>query len=491
MSLSNDPLIEKKLELVRLRKLHQRRLLLAFDGLNPDAVPTEAQMSVLRDADTKVFWIVAANRSGKSQTGARVVAWWFNDNHPYMERPLEWGKGPLQILVVGRVGEQMTSELWERKLKPFLKPGDYKEVRIGNDLKRVINLKNNNTIIFLSHHDAANAREKVQAFTSHVVWLDEMPDDAGIVTELFVRTISGGGRLYATFTPLLKNEEIRRIIEMDSPGARKIQLKMLDNPVYRGREAEVEQQMRAMCSSEAEFRARMYGDWYAGDSRVFSYDHHRNRLPPPVDYDQAWRHVAVVDPSASGLTGFVLAAEDPSNGHWYVVKAIYLKGEAAYELVGHVEAETAGYNVVLRLTDCNPAGFYKEAARRNLRWVPYTEKQDRKLETIGLANTWLAQSRVFVTPAAFRLEEELVLCSWSEKNPDKIAGASKYHLTDCFRYLLDRIPRWDPETRLVMTPTQELRQAWRAKQDRQTKAAQMKLIQRRNQWKPRRSGSPW
>lgn len=473
-------LAAKKLELARLRRALADKLRYAFDGLVPDSRPTPAQLAILQNADDLIMWIVAANRSGKSQLGGRAVSWWFDNAHPYMERPVEWGTGPLQILVVGRLGEQMESELWEKKIKPFLKPGTYKTVKIGNILQRVEH-RNGNRMIFLSHHDALHAREKVQAFTANVVWLDEMPDHAGLVTELVMRVLASKGRLYGTFTPLIRNEEIRKIVDSPAPGVRKYQLSMLDNPIYAGREAEVAAQVRAACANEDEFRARMYGDWYAGDQRVFAYDLVRNRRDLPAHYVAgAWRHVAVVDPSASGKTGLVVGAEDPATGQWYVVKAKYLQGKSAYELVEEVERELVGYRLVLRLCDCNPAGFYKEAARRGLSWIPYTEKADRKLETIDKTNSALLESRLLLTPAAVTLEEELVTCAWSDRNPDKIINASRYHTVDCLRYLVDRRPDFDPQHAVPLTETQELRQSWKRKQQQQA----LTLIQRRtNPWK--------
>lgn len=485
---TTDSSIEAKLELARLRRHLKSKLVLAFDGLVPDSKPTPVQESILKDAETQFFWILGGSRSGKSTTGGRIISWFFNDCHPYMERPKEWGKGPLQLLVVGRLVEQMESELWEKKIRPFVNDTDIQIVRIGGSLQRVVNRRNGNRIIFLSHHDAKNAREKIQAFTAHVAWLDEMPDDVGLVTELMFRVMSTRGRFYATFTPLLKNEEIRKIVDTDVPGSRKIKLSMLDNPVYRGREAEVEAQARAHCNSDAEFRARMYGDWWYGTSRVFVYDRARHWQFLPAHYTtQGWRHLAVLDPAASGLAGLTVWGEDPQTGRWYNVVAKYLKGAAAFDLFNMAEAEVAPFQGagLLRRCDCNPAGFYKEAARRGIPWLAYTEKNDRKLETVDKFNTNLLSGKMCLTPASMHFEEELVKATWSERDPNKIQGSSQYHLCDTARYAADVLPEWDPRNQVVFTQTQEIRQTWKTRLAVKAKAIadqRYKITQRRNQW---------
>lgn len=480
----------KRLELANLqRELAQARRV-AFDGANLASRPTPMQDSVLKDATTRVFWLVCANRSGKSQLGSRVVTWWFNNEHPYMERPAEWGDGPLQILVVGRVGEQITSELYEKKIKPFLMPGTYKEVRIGNELKRVENKKNGNRIIFFSHHDAANAREKVQAFTANVVWLDEMPDDAGLISELLMRVLTTNGRLYATFTPLIRNEDIRRMVDQPRDSARKVSLLILDNPVFKGREKEIESEIRANCASEDEFRARMYGEWYHGDTRVFAYYSSRHR-GIPENYDPSWRHIAVLDPAASGYAGLIIGAENPDTGKWVIVKAKYLQGSSAVELLATVEQEIVGVNIVAKWCDCNPAGFHKESSRQGKRWRPYTDKGDRKLELINKVNIWLGHDRFLVAPAAYRLEDEMAKCAWSDRNSDKIVNASSYHLLDCLRYLLDVVPEWRPGIRESATPTQMLRREWQQKRQARVLARNLQMVNRSGFWGPKSAPGYW
>lgn len=472
----------KQIELAKLKRLHKHQLSLAFDPFDPTSRPTAKQLQIMQDVKHRAHFVIAGNRSGKTATGGRIVSWYFAGNHPHVDVEALWGTQPLTILVVGRTTAQLEDEIWEKKLKPFMDMSDCDIDRTGGILKKVTHRPTGNKIIFQSHHDAKNAREKVQAFTAQVVWLDEMPDDASLLSELMLRTISDGGMFYATFTPLIRNARIQKIVDNPLKSKVKHVLKVLDNPKYAGREQEIEDEIRALCASEAEFRARMYGEWYMGDLRVFRYDNEKNLKDLPETYDTTWRHVAFCDPSASGLTGLLVLAEDPETDDWYVTTAEYLNGDAAFLLVTEVERHLAGLNIVLKMCDCNPAGFYREAHRRGLNWLPYTDKANRKADTIDLANKLLTIPKVYVTTKASRLADEFVECSWDERNPDRIVHASKYHLADPFRYFADSLHRLPKRVETqVMTPTQEIRQQWhkrRAKRDKQ--AAQ--VIERRQRW---------
>ena len=483
---------KQRLELVQKKREHTRRLHLCFDANAPDSRPTPKQQSIIEDNKHRFFWVLGGNRSGKTQLGSRIISWWFTDSHPYMKRPERWGTKPLQMIIISRTMEQLVSEIWENKVKPLLPPGTYKEERVGNQIARVVNPKNGNRIIFASHNNADEAREKIQAFTANVVWLDEMPGSASLVSELMTRVAADDGFLYATFTPLERVPEIRQIIETPLPKARKETLLLLDNPVFKGREEEMIAQMRVQSAGdEAQFRARMFGEWYEGDSRVFAYISVRNYVEMPPNYSRTWPHVAVVDPSASGLTGLTVWGRAPDQ-LWYCVLAEYVNGSAAFELVDTVERLIAPFNIIERRCDCNPAGFYKEAnsSRRNLNYYAISDKKDRKLETIDKLNVGWKTGRLFVTRAGAKLGEELAKAVWSERTEGHIVGESRLHLCDTARYFYDRLPAVPEFTDL--NPEQAFRQAWRAQKARQEKAqeeARYRIVAQRSRLGRRLGGT--
>jgi hypothetical protein len=174
---------------------------------------------------------------------------------------------------------------------------------------------------------------------------------------------------------------------------------------------------------------------------IRAYNPDLHSLPLPSYYDaRRWNHVAVVDPSASGLTGLSVWGWDDALDKWWCVKAKTMEGDAAYILVQDVEKELHGLNVIKRVCDCNPAGFYKEAIRQGIIYEVMNDKTDRKNLTIENTNEKFAKDILCLTPAADELATECLNAKWSETNPDKMINASSYHLIDTMRYFVERMP---------------------------------------------------
>ena len=136
-----------------LERISDKQINTCFNPERPDLKSTKTQQMVLEDDKTRTIVVVRGYRSGKSQLGSTALTCWFNNDHPYMERPKEWGDGPLTLMVLGRVGEQIESELYEKKIKPYLKEGTYKAQRTGQSLQRLVHKKNGNRMLFFSHHN--------------------------------------------------------------------------------------------------------------------------------------------------------------------------------------------------------------------------------------------------------------------------------------------------------------------------------------------------
>lgn len=469
----------KKLELQELRNEWREHLSLAFDSNDLTSRPTPTQMKIIKDSKHNIHYVLGSNQSGKSQLGARIVSWFFENSHPYIKRPEKWGDGPITILMVGRVGEQMESELWNKKIKPFLKEGTYKEIRPNGNLSRIENLENGNVIIFISHHDAKAAREKAQGYVAHVVWLDEMPNKVGILNELRMRVVRMGGFMYCTFTPLIKNLEIKKMVDSSSKRAKKWFMSALDNPYVEDKE-ELIAEYRATSASEAEFRARMYGEWMSTDSAVFSYDselHFKN----PEEYDpMVWPHILVVDPAVSGLAGVSVFAREPSKDVWYNVLAKKLKGSAFSRLVPEIEDMVSKFNIIRRICDCNPSGFYAEANKMGLNYIPVSDKSDKE-NSIDDTNSALADNTVYMTGNSNELVDELVACERSEINPEKIINASSFHTADTLRYFVRMKPKF-AAIKIQPKPDEWVKYEWKKHLQSQQKRdiTKMKKINRRS-----------
>jgi len=352
----------------------------SFDPSVPDSKPTEQQLKILKSISKyQTRWTLGGNQSGKSQLGGRDLSWVLTDKHPYFRKPEEWGTEALSVLVMGRLSTQVEEELWNKKLKPFFSPGTYKEVRTGNVLQKV-KFTNGNIILFFSHHAPEEAREKVQSFVLHYIWLDEMPDSIKLIEELQRRLQAKRGRMLATFTPKIRNEEIRKLVDTASLTAKKFKLHMLSNPIYKGREHEILDQIKTFPDNYK--KTILEGDWYVGDSAVYEFNREFHVKLLPISYSRSWRHVLSVDPAASGQVGLTLWAEDPVNATWYCVKALYMKGQAATDLDNSIELEIENYRIVRRISDPHEVWFIKEAEKRRHYYIGVYKKTERKNELI-------------------------------------------------------------------------------------------------------------
>ena len=226
---------------LKLRNIQQKNL--CYDPFKVNSRPTERQDQILRDQTHRIIYVVAGNQSGKSTLGGRETSWFFQETHPYWERPgklhchhcksknfeaiqnngggeeeyrchdckkvwVDWGTEPLTLIVSGKVSKMVT-ELWEKKIEPFLEPGTYKVSKEGVALSSVTNLENGNKIIFLSHEKAIKSKDKIQSYVAHFVWIDEMPDHYLYIEEAIQRVTSKLGRLICTFTPKTSNPEVK------------------------------------------------------------------------------------------------------------------------------------------------------------------------------------------------------------------------------------------------------------------------------------------
>ena len=431
---------QEMLKAAALRKLQMLKRQECFDPYDLDSRPTEKQLEIMRGIGKYLIrGVVAANRTGKSLMGGREVSWLFQNQFIHFKKPEEWGSEPLLLVVVGRTHELVETEIWEKKIKPFLDPSEYREIRTGSVLQRVKNKKNNNIIIFMSHHNATEAAEKLQGFTAYYVWVDEQPKNASIISELIVRTQAKKGRLLITFTPLVQNLKIKKIIEgLAPPTGMQYNLKQLDNPIFKGREAEILAQYKDL--SPEERAARLEGTWFMGESAV--YDFSQDNILTPTDYcPHTWEHIEAIDPAASSKLGFILLANKPGTDLWFVAKAKYIPGAAATDLLDRLEIERQGYKIVSFVSDHAP-WFLKEASKRGL-YYHLANKRDRKLELIKQVQSRLTHKSLYVFVTEVELLDELTTCKWNESENDSIVGASRFHLLDSLQYGVDIIPNYE------------------------------------------------
>lgn len=452
----------QKLELVKLRRELSKKLLSCYIPSDLDSRPRGVSLEAMQENSVRGFWIIGPNRAGKTAFGAREISWWFQNLHPFKTRPKEWGDGPLLIIVAGRTSTILEEEIWTNKLKPLLPPGSFKNPkREGAAIKSVEHATNGNRILFMSHHDAKNAREKAQGFTAHIVWLDEMPDDRSFVTELLLRVSATGkvtedmpmsGFFYATFTPLVEDEEIKMLVDGAKFPFKKYILRLEDNPIYEGWSTEsLDNMVKALCADDVEFRSRRYGEWYYSGERTFrGYVPQRNRLPLPFAYSPKLQHGVCVDPAASGKVGVSIFVLHPGNvEQWWCIYSKKFEGDAASLLIKKIEAEAVKGRYILkdgRICDCSPSGFYKEAKVQGIPYRPYRDKNDKKKETIERTNVAFFNEKMMLadTVDTEELHKEMLKAKW-KKNESEIINSHQYHLADTTRYFWEMKPKPDIE----------------------------------------------
>ena len=476
-----------KLVAAAIRKLQILKKDECFDADNVDSVPTESQLEVLRDISVVQHrYCLGGNQSGKSQILRREVAWMFEGKHPYFTPPEKWSKDePWTILVIGKTRRMIEDSLWAG-IRKFLSPGSYKETKVGPHLEKVTNVENGNVILFLSHDNPTVAVDRIQSYTAHAIYLDEMPTSYRIVEELHRRGQVKSSPFLASFTPKSVNPKIKKLVEASrAPFAKKYMLSALDNPQM------LEQDKAAFLESiktypESYQNTLKYGDWSIGEQAVYQFVPDQMICELPKTYHRNWRHVEASDPAVQSKFGLTLWAEDPADGTWYCILADYIEGVYVPELIfEEVMKRTDGYNIVRRVCDPHESWYIHTAASHGIHYVVPHDKNSRKAELIKGFQTALTE-KVRITPSCEDLIEEISTCHWSENAQNKIVNASSYHLLDTAQYFVDCMPAY--KENLQMKP-------WYAtlreeNQKRKVKAASKLQVSVRGQhptaWKRRR-----
>jgi hypothetical protein len=450
-----------------------------FDPNNFQAKPTDSQRQLFEDfGKVRKQWIVAGNQAGKSQSCSRLVTWMFSETSPYWKRPQEWGQESLLLLVCGRTGKQIEDSLVPR-ICAYLPESDIKVVRVGNMVQRIEHV-NGNRIVFQSLENANLARERVQSYVAHLVWVDEMPSSSSLIDELQTRLYSKSGYFLASFTPLVFNPEIRRMVDNAKlPDAKIYRFKMFDNPLYANPDKQREVLSAYSHMSDAALRCRLYGEWMEPESSVWQINRELMVQTPP-NYHPSWRHLEASDPAVSSKFGLTIWAEDPSTSIWYCIRDDYLEGIAAPDdIVAEVKRRTEGINLVRRVCDPHETWYLGQASKAKMSYL-CPKKDGRKDELIKQLQHALSTGRIKLAPWCTRLLEELESAHWAEGdiNKPRIVGASKLHLADTAQYAVDLLPAASKEP-LNMPWHEMLRRADHAQKEKRKELQQGRKIQRK------------
>lgn len=437
---------EQRLVAAAMRRLEKLSRIEDFDPNVPGSRPTASQKQVMDDFGVvKTQWVVAANRSGKSQTCARLIAWALTNTHPTWKVPEEWLNEGMLILIAGKNTKQLEESLWH-KIRGYLEVGTYKEFRSGNAIIKIeVDIPNSDVkhrIILQSMENVSLARERIQSYDAHISWADEMINSASAINEIRLRVSTKGGFFLCSFTPLIPSPEVKKLIDgAELPHARRYILKTLDNPVFQDSARREELLSTFVGASAAEIATRLEGEWAVGESHVYFLDYDRMVQKPP-NYSTTWRHIEAVDPALKSALGLTVWAEDSLTGKWYCVLAQYIKGILIpTDLVKHVLSITERYNIVRRVADPHEVWYIQTAASMGINYMGVHKKHDRKGELIKGLQEKLGNGAIHIDPSCTDLINEFLECRWSDRAEGKIVNASSFHLLDSAQYAVDSLPK--------------------------------------------------
>lgn len=180
--------------------------------LSRDKYPKQVQFfKAGKDFNERAF--IAGNRTGKTFSGAYEMTchltgiypdWW--EGKRFKDAVKAWAAAPtnemtrdiVQHELLGLRGHYGTGMLPKSRIKrTTVRPG------IPDAVQDVFVEHVSGGISQITFKSYVQGREAFQGTTCHVIWLDEEPQDSGIYSECLTRTLTVGGVVYCTFTPLL------------------------------------------------------------------------------------------------------------------------------------------------------------------------------------------------------------------------------------------------------------------------------------------------
>lgn len=217
----------------------------------------------------------AGNQLGKTYSGAAEMAYHLTSEYPdwwdgrVWDSPIRaWAGGKdglsvrdsLALLLLGPPSERGTGMIPKRAIE---------DIRLARGLPDAVDTAvvrhKTGGLSNLTFKSYEQGRERWQAATLDLVWLDEEPDEE-IYTEALSRTNATGGMLYMTFTPLLgMSSVVRRFLQEESPDRSDTNM-TIDDALH----IPQEQRERIIASYPAHEReARTHGTPALGSGRIF------------------------------------------------------------------------------------------------------------------------------------------------------------------------------------------------------------------------------
>lgn len=433
----------------------------------PTAVPFEKQIDFFCDrGPTKLAR--CGNRSGKTATNFRDLAWRVMHKHPYLNeeycetveeymatKPREYWVAAPDLTFINDV-------IWNRFLKTYIPQWYYTNDELvpmvstektnGTDFIYSVTFRNGDTIKFRTY--SQNLTSKMGA-SIYGLWLDEPPPSLQMLVELVMRVMDQGGVLSLGFTPVDVPDDIIDWVE-NHEGLSQHRWSIYDNPVFRDDEVKLNRVLAELKSlPEHKRNLRIHGDWdkekEKEEDRVWSNVYPVTVKDFPIPHN--WRQVRVADP-AGGVTGFSIFAEDPVPNElgecdWYCIHSEEIslangkKNATAMDIEARMEtrAPFPEYQYFMSIYDNAENWFANHAVNKQGQWMPCLLKNVELFNNITRDVVAAGKLKFFAIGAALAVRQFMR----ARRNPKtgKISF-KKLHAIDTVRYFCPMIPPFDP-----------------------------------------------
>jgi phage terminase large subunit-like protein len=283
-------------------------------------------------ANYREVCMMAANRVGKSETGAYAVATWLTGLYP------DWWEGrrfdrPINALVAGETGKLVRDSIQTKLLgahhdrgSGFI-PKDYiiemrpkAGIPDAIDTCRIKHHGGGESILQFQSYD--QKREAFQATERDIIWEDEEPPLA-VHSEALIRTMTTKGLVILTFTPLKGiSDTVTSMQEKDDKGHAKIIRATWDDAPHLGQE-EKDSLWNALPPYQRDARSKGIPQLGSGVIYPISEDEY---VIDPVPIPEHWKRVYGMDVGWNN-TAAVWLAHDLESDTVYVTHD-YKRGQA-------------------------------------------------------------------------------------------------------------------------------------------------------------------
>lgn len=463
-------------EYMALKAKSRDRIISSFIPALPKAIPFAEQLKFFKD-DALTRLLRCGNRSGKTFSTMRDLAWKITRTHPYRKK---WREDYSQskkkeFWIAGPSYDFVDSTMWEMYLRQFI-PDWYYTDDDGKEMITYTNMHHIDTITFrngdtiecksYSQSDLAVMGRAIDDLT-----IDEMPRSLKLLSELITRTLDRDGEVTMGFTPIVEDIEIKNYLD-SSPTVSKHSWSLIANPHYRDNPDRLQRAMDEWANlPEQERNTRIRGDWY--------FERKGGRVFEGLDWEliddfavpNEWRRARVVDPAAH-VTGFTEWAENPHTNQWICINAVEFKWKEKLStdrmLIEAMERYKPypGFIYTLSLYDNAEAWFGSEGAK--VGFVPCMLKN--RVAAINELKKMVNSKKL----VAFRNAAKLLVNQMSEYHfkPDGTINKKNDHALDTAMYFARQIPAKSQIPTKIMTEKDYIKAQYFDQEDKKAKEAE-------------------